>query len=105
MSTHDLARQGNRMPTITLGQLIDRIVTDGIAAAHRDYPKDPHKFRGVVEGFEVCRGKTVGQILEIYAEAQRALYAEAQRAIADSTREVDYVYHGYRAAKIFGSSR
>lgn len=61
-----------------LNQVIDR----GIAAASEDY-KDhaSDKFLGSVAGFEVCRGKSPLDLLEVYAESQEyASQAMFQRA-------------------------
>ena len=56
----------------TYAQLLDRIITDGIAAARADYADKPDKLQGAVEGFEACRDKTPGEIVALYTSASRS---------------------------------
>lgn len=51
--------------------LLDRIITDGIAAARRDYcrPDQEHKLAGSVAGFEACRGKSPTELAQLLHEA------------------------------------
>lgn len=39
-------------------QFLERVISDGIKAARRDYADDPMKRDGAVAGFEACRGKS-----------------------------------------------
>jgi hypothetical protein len=57
--------------SMTYAQLLDRIISDGIAAARADYADKPDHLRGAVEGFEACRDKTVSEIVALYASAAR----------------------------------
>ena len=48
---------------------VDRIIVDGIAAAKKDYVKDPLKLEGAVAGFNVCRHKNMKQLADLLADA------------------------------------
>jgi len=58
---------------MTYDQLLDRIISDGIAEVRKTYtdPKERHKRDGAIEGFEACRGKTPDQLVELWQEAGR----------------------------------
>ncbi len=60
---------------MTYEQLLDRIISDGIAAAQADYADRPHRLRGAVEGFEACRGRTPEQLVELWREAESRVMA------------------------------
>lgn len=57
----------------TYDQLLDRIITDGIAEVSVAYadPKEHHKRDGAIEGFEACRGKTPADLIALWVEAER----------------------------------
>ena len=59
--------------TTTYDQLLDRIITDGIAEVSVAYadPKEHHKRDGAIEGFEACRGKTPADLVALWVEAER----------------------------------
>ena len=76
----------------TYTQLLDRIISDGIAAARTDYADDPHKLQGAVEGFETCRGKTTAEIVTLHACAERKAH-EARQCRAED-------YWRYRCAAL-----
>jgi len=59
--------------TTTCRQLIERLITDGIAEVREAYadPTDHHKRDGAIEGFEACRGKTPAELVTLWQEAQR----------------------------------
>lgn len=51
---------------------LTRVVDDGIAAAKKDYAGNPDKLRGAVAGFEDCRGRSPGELLDLLIEAREA---------------------------------
>jgi hypothetical protein len=57
---------------MTYVEFLTRIIDDGIAAARADYADKPHKLRGAVAGFEACRGKSPGELVALWQEAERA---------------------------------
>jgi hypothetical protein len=59
--------------TTTYDQLLDRIVSDGIAEVREAYadPEEHHKRDGAIEGFEACRGKTPGELVELWCAAEK----------------------------------
>ena len=61
----------------TYDQLLDRIISDGIAEVREAYadPKDHHKRDGAIEGFETCRGKAPSALVAMWSEAERACVA------------------------------
>ncbi len=57
----------------TYTQLLNCVITDGVAAARVDYASDPDgKLRGAIEGFEACRDKTAAEIVNLHRNAERA---------------------------------
>lgn len=67
--------------TTTYEQLLDRVITDGIAAARADYADDPYKLQGAVEGFMECRDKKPSEIVALYARAEdRCAQAHREQA-------------------------
>jgi hypothetical protein len=56
--------------SVTYAQLLDRVITDGIAAARADYADDPYKLQGAVEGFMECCGKQPSEIVALYKSAE-----------------------------------
>lgn len=59
--------------TTTYAELLDRIISDGIAEVREAYtdPKDHHKRDGAIEGFEACRGRSPDQLVALWTEAER----------------------------------
>lgn len=59
--------------TTTYAQLIERLITDGIAEVREAYadPKDHHKRDGAIEGFEACRGKMPRELVALWIAAER----------------------------------
>lgn len=56
---------------MTHEQLLDHILSRGIASAQRDYAHRPEMLRGAVEGFEACRGKTALEIVALHRDKER----------------------------------
>jgi hypothetical protein len=58
---------------MTYDQLLNRIISDGIAEVKQAYadPKEHHKRDGAIEGFEACRGKTPDQLVALWTDAER----------------------------------
>lgn len=72
------------MSDLTLGDLLERVIDDGIDAARRDYgkPDDLLKLAGSLAGFHACRGRTPAQLAVLLSEA-RADTQAAYRAGPD----------------------
>jgi hypothetical protein len=51
---------------------LDKVISDGIAAARADYAQDEDKREGSVAGFEACRNKSPAEILAILEQAGAA---------------------------------
>ena len=64
------------------GEFLSRIVDDGIVAARRDYADRPDRLMGAVAGFEACRGRTPGELVDLLRRARgrtrQALLKEAE---------------------------
>jgi len=77
--------------TTTYDQLLERVIADGIAEVREAYadPKDHHKRDGAIEGFEACRGKTPGELVELWrtAEDQTHHHAASPSDIKDYWRQ------------------
>jgi hypothetical protein len=58
---------------MTYEQLLDRIISDGIAEVRDAYaePKNHHKRDGAIEGFEACRGKTPPDLVTLWIAAEQ----------------------------------
>lgn len=71
--------------TTTYEQLLERIISDGIAEVWEAYadPEDHHKRDGAIEGFEVCRGKAPGEIVELWCAAEKQSAAQMHIAEPD----------------------
>ena len=74
----------------TYAQLLDRVITDGIAEVAEAYSddKDPDgsrhhtaKREGAVAGFEACRGKAPEEIVQLHASAVHASRCTASVAV------------------------
>jgi len=72
---------------MTYEQLLDSIISDGIAEVKEAYddPKDHHKRDGALEGFEACRGKTPEQIVILWSTAERE--ASSLRATGEANEQ------------------
>lgn len=59
----------------TYDQLLDRIISDGIAEVREAYadPEEHHKRDGAIEGFEECRGKTPAELVICWRAAEEGL--------------------------------
>jgi len=59
--------------SMTYAQLLERLITDGIAEVRKAYadPEDHHKRDGAIEGFEACRGKIPSELVELWQAAER----------------------------------
>ena len=71
--------------SMTYAQLLERIITDGIAEVRKAYanPEEHHKRDGAIEGFEACRGKTPSELVDLWREAERDAYQAMDRDIKD----------------------
>ena len=58
---------------MTYEQLLDRIISDGIAEVQVAYaePKDHHKRDGAIAGFEACRGKDPVDLVKLWNECEQ----------------------------------
>jgi len=87
---------------MTYEQLIDRIISDGIAEVTEAYsdPKEHHKRDGAIEGFEACRGKTPEQIVILWSAAERegSLMRSASKASEEDIK--DYWRCRYKVLQI-----
>lgn len=75
---------------MTLSELIDRIIDEGIEAARRDYDK-PYQtahLAGAVSGFESCRGKKPSELLVALTLAKRQTQ-EMQLEYVTGKRDMD----------------
>ena len=84
--------------TTTYDQLLDRIISDGVAEVREAYadPKDHHKRDGAIEGFEACRGKAPSDLVALWTEAERSA-AQIARDFGDAT---DYWRQRYKTLQI-----
>lgn len=81
---------------MTLGEALERVISDGIEAARADYsrPGDELRRDGAVLGFEECRGKTP-------SELKRLLEIAEERANQAFRHEADdYWFWRCRAAEV-----
>ncbi len=89
---------------MTYEQLLDRIISDGIAEVREAYadPKDHHRRDGAVDGFEACRGKTPTELVALWHEAeQQTLQITRERRSDDGTKtSEDYWRQRYKALQI-----
>lgn len=58
---------------MTVNELLERVITDGIAAAVADYDRadEEDKRDGSVRGFNDCRDKSPGELVVLWGEACR----------------------------------
>jgi len=86
--------------TTTYFQLLDRIISDGIAEVHEAYadPKEHHKRDGAIEGFEACRGKSPADLVALWSEAEKT--AAQIRIETSSDNVTDYWRQRYKALQI-----
>jgi hypothetical protein len=71
--------------TTTYEQLLDRIISDGIAEVRTAYadPKDHHKRDGAIEGFEACRGKSPIELVDLWKEVQGKCFMARSASLLD----------------------
>ena len=89
----------------TYDQLLDRIITDGIAEVCEAYadPKEHHKRDGAIEGFEACRGKAPADLVTLWTEAERSATQIARDRLEASSAQdeaLDYWKQRYKAMQI-----
>jgi hypothetical protein len=85
--------------TLTYYQLIDRIITDGIAEVREAYadPAEHHKRDGAIEGFEACRGKAPSEIVALW----RAAEDQAHQIMRSDPRDTkDYWRQRYKVLQL-----
>lgn len=82
----------------TYAQLLDRIVTDGIAEVREAYaePKNHHKRDGAIEGFEACRDKSPTELVALWLEA----IDQCSLARAEKMNNEDYWKCRYKALQV-----
>ena len=68
--------------SMTHEQLLEHILTRGLAAAQRDYAHKPNMLQGAIEGFEACRGRTAPEIVALHRDQERAT-SECVAALLD----------------------
>ena len=87
---------------MTYHQLLDRVITDGIAEVREAYidPKDHHKRDGAIEGFEACRGKKPLEIVALWNEAERLMPQIADECRTHARPDNDYWKHRYKTMQI-----
>ena len=85
--------------TMTYFQLLDRVISDGIAEVSEAYadPKDHHKRDGAIDGFEACREKSPAELVTLCAHAERLA---AQTASADDDAVREYWRQRYKVLQI-----
>lgn len=78
---------------MTYEELLDQIITDGIAEVRVAYaaPEDHHKRDGAIEGFEACRAKSPTNLVDLWSEAEKA----AQQIVRDRRGTTDADTKGY----------
>jgi hypothetical protein len=78
------------------GEMLDRVIVDGIAAAVADYDRaDQENQRdGSVRGFNDCRGKTPEELIVLLGEA------ESRATEAHFANRDDYWYWRCRALEV-----
>lgn len=81
---------------MTYEELLDRILSDGIAEVREAYaaPEDHHKRDGAIEGFEACRGKSPTDLVALWTEAERS----AKQVMRGDAR--DYWRCRYKALQV-----
>lgn len=87
---------------MTYDQLIERLITDGIAEVREAYadPKNHHKRDGAIEGFEACRGKTPAELIELLRSADKDAMAVAHGHRGASDEPLDYWRLRYKSLQI-----
>jgi hypothetical protein len=77
-------------------EFLNRLITEGKAAATADYskPEDKHKLDGAIQGFDDCWGKTPNELAQIAYEAR----TRVAKAFTDDAK--DYWYWNCRMGEI-----
>lgn len=65
---------------MNLTEFTDRVINQGIEAARNDYKDSPDRLRGALAGFEACRGKNVGELVELLQRANQEVQEAFHRA-------------------------
>lgn len=89
--------------TTTYAQLLDRVISDGIAEVREAYadPDKHHKRDGAIEGFEACRGKTPGELVALWQAAENEAHEIVRADRADSPEVVKiYWRKRYKALQV-----
>jgi len=92
---------------VTYEDLLDHIITDGIAEVREAYaaPENHHKRDGAIEGFEACRGKNPAELVESWKTAED----EATKIMRDDrdakTDAKNYWNRRYKAPNRVGFER
>lgn len=86
----------------TYDQLLDRIITDGIAEVRETYadPKEHHKRDGAIAGFEACRGKSPADLVALWSEAEKTAAQIRHDHHEGSGEATDYWRQRYKALQI-----
>ena len=81
---------------MTYAELLDRIISDGIAEVRQAYadPEDHHKRDGAIEGFEACRGKAPDQLVILWSAAERE--ASLMRCTGEASKEAIRAFWRFR---------
>lgn len=81
------------MDSMPWHQFLNRIISDGIAAARRDYvgPEHSPRLEGSIAGFEACGGKTISELATLLAESREKVHAGLLRR----ENEVDTTRYWY----------
>lgn len=87
---------------MTYQQLLERIITDGIAEVREAYAdlKEHHKRDGAIEGFEACRGKKPLEIVALWNEAERVSPQIADECRKHARPDDDFWKHRYKTMQI-----
>lgn len=86
---------------MTYKDLLDRIISDGIAEVREVYtdPDDHHKRDGAIEGFEACHDKTPDDLVALWQSAERE-GLDMVRGDDSPSRLKDYWKQRYKALQI-----
>lgn len=87
---------------MTYAQLLDRVISDGIAEVSETYadPKEHHKRDGAIAGFEACRGKPPEELVALWSAAEDQARQIMRAEHADSSSSDDYWKQRYAVLQI-----
>ena len=60
-------------------EFLTQVVEQGIEGARKDYNHDSDKFKGAIQGFEACRGKSPTELAELLNAARTSQQDAFQR--------------------------